>query len=206
MMVRYSILKDESASAKREVYLTSYTDLYVDDYMVYKKKKHPVTYIDSYAWYGDNNLRSIRLPKYVDVIGVEAFRECSSLRKCIFPDELRIVGQWSFASTKLDSACFGEKLEWIDKYAFYRSGIRYVHIPKTIYPVQISDCAFRHTCSLLIFKIDLAYPPIISDNVFADANMFAKLIVPYGSKKEYERSSGWNRFKIIEECDSIIKR
>lgn len=67
----------------------------------------------TYVYY-NKNIKSVKLPESLKIIGNRAFAGCVGLKKISFPDSLERIGECAFAATKLlDSK---EKIQYIDNW------------------------------------------------------------------------------------------
>lgn len=57
--------------------------------IIINNREYPVSEIEKNAFAGCNNLVSVILPNTIDKIGVFAFKDCSSLKQAILPDEAK---------------------------------------------------------------------------------------------------------------------
>jgi hypothetical protein len=203
--VRYTLRQDGTASAYRDGFPQNRhkAHVYIEDTVVYKKKKYVVTEIEGQAWRDAIHVLSFRLPQNLTAIAVEAFR--------------RTYG--------IDSIDIPPKVAEIELYAFYNSGIRSVRIPesvKTIGSYAFADCA-RLTSVVLPAGLESIYkyafagcrelktvkvqaripPPHISVDILGKLPLPTPdtpvLLVPKGSLQAYQNAKGWNKFPAIQE-------
>lgn len=86
--------------------------------------------------------KSIKLPKYLEVIDDGAFFK-SSIEKISFPETLRIIGNNTFSNSHLSSVQFNEGLEEIGSGAF-----SFTHLDEAILPDSLTEIApdlFSHS-------------------------------------------------------------
>lgn len=77
-----------------------------------------VTSVDSCAFAGCPNLRSVVLPPCVTKIGKCAFQYSTNLQKVVLPDSLTTIPDRAFECTAIESISIPSKVDSIGKYAF----------------------------------------------------------------------------------------
>lgn len=90
-----------------------------------------VTYIDSYAFYGNNCLKKINIPGNVVEIDYKSFGNCSNLTSVIFNDGLQDINNYAFSNCK---------------------GLTDINIPKTV--TTIVDSAFNGCSNIRQIIVD----------------------------------------------------
>lgn len=79
--------------------------------------------------------------KGVEVVGGYAFSNCGKVKTLNNFSALKTIGEYAFLSTPaLESVAMGEKLTEIQKFAFHKSGIKVLDVPKNV--TKIGDAAF----------------------------------------------------------------
>ncbi|MBP5255399.1 MAG: leucine-rich repeat protein [Lachnospiraceae bacterium] len=86
------------------------------------------------AFYGCPALEHISLPERLEVIGTRAFDQCTALTEVRLPSGLRTVGEW----------------------AFYRTGLREITIPKSLTDLQCN--AFSGCSGMSVMKVEEGNP------------------------------------------------
>jgi hypothetical protein len=100
-----------------------------------------------YAFYDNNNITSVVIPKDVVAIGSYAFAYCDNLESVTMGDGLATIQSYAFAyNDKLTNVIFGEGYPGlgltIDYYAFYDcDGLVSIELPSTT--TSIGTCAFN---------------------------------------------------------------
>lgn len=123
------------------------------------------------------NLRQIKLPKYLQSIQKYAFQSCINLTDIEFPPSLKIVDIGAFRYCySLSKLFLSRRLDKIESQAFLScNGIKEIHCLGSVPPVcQYSSFSSSHYENTILF-------------------------VPNGSKKSYSFSEGWLHFKNIKE-------
>ena len=76
--------------------------------------------LGAYAFYGLENLRSVKLPKAINALGAYMFYKCSNLENVEIPSTVKSIGTSSFYQcSKLENIILPEMLENIGSSAFY---------------------------------------------------------------------------------------
>lgn len=103
----------------------------------------PVISIGEKAFY-NSSVNEVILPDSVVRICSHAFAKCGQLRSVQFPTDLKFIGNSAFSETSvLQSALLPEGLTQIEKFAFYFSGISYIHFPSSLKAIPNNCC---HDC------------------------------------------------------------
>lgn len=99
--------------------------------------------IGSFAFSGCDRLETVIFGRKVEVIGYGAFSECISLKKIELPDSVTVLGEKVFSECyKLSSIKLGENLEIIRDYAFSKNyRLKNITIPKKV--KQVGKMAFE---------------------------------------------------------------
>lgn len=104
-----------------------------------QRKLNPETVIFSdnldsigwYAFYGNKNLKSIRLPEGVDYIGNSAF-EKSGLEEVEIPGSVKIIGDCAFKDSELKDVTLHEGLEVIGDNVFENTKVKEPKLPSSL--------------------------------------------------------------------------
>ena len=134
-----------------------------------------------YNFQGCDKLTEIRFSRYWNSTGWYLFRDCSNLLKVVFPENYIGDGYIEFESGSFRGC----------------SSLGEIDIPKTVKSIE-QQC-FYGCNSLKIFRVHATTPPAANEDSFGGQFSNAKLIVPNGTKTDYETSSGWSLFSNIEE-------
>ncbi len=80
---------------------------------------------------------------YVDGIGYKAFDSCSNLSSVTFDNqnELKVIGDYAFAETAIESVSIPSSVKSIGDYAFYKTAITEIEVPSSV--KSIGDYAFN---------------------------------------------------------------
>jgi hypothetical protein len=199
--VRYTLNKDGTALVYRDGFpdIKHNAHIYIEDTVIYKKKRYIVTEIEDCAWKGAHRVLSVRLPKNIKRIPVEAFSGCQTLSKIKFPDSLEYIGSWAFYQVAIDSLIVPENVTFINEYAFHECRyLRYIVLPENIR--KIGDMAFDDCPTISSVTVKSKIPIPIGERTFSiSAYKGGTLFVPSGSLTLYRNSEGWKKFKNIEE-------
>ncbi|MDO4310019.1 MAG: leucine-rich repeat domain-containing protein [Prevotella sp.] len=102
-----------------------------------------VTSIEDYAFYGLNDVASVKLPASLTKIGNNAFVGCSGLSEITIPNSVTSIGKGAFVCSDLTSAVFedGETPLTLDVYIFASPSLERVYIGRNtdIYVGPIVD-------------------------------------------------------------------
>ena len=93
-----------------------------------------VTVLGGQTFQSNKKLKSVTLPKRLEVIEDAAFSGCTSLESVDFPSSLRSIGRNAFSgATALKTAHFSEGLQTIGTYAFNGcTSLESVELPSTL--------------------------------------------------------------------------
>ena len=109
------------------------------------KIPYGVTFIGSYAFYGCTSLSSVDIPRGVATIGGYAFYDCTSLLSIDIPSSVTSIGNSAFYNcTSLEIVTFGEnsQLTSINVGMFYKcTNLKSIEIPDSV--THIGNAAFR---------------------------------------------------------------
>jgi hypothetical protein len=80
----------------------------------------PVTAVETGAFRGRQELKSVTLPNSVTSIGGHAFDGCTGLKSVVLPDSVTSVGDWAFLKcTSLTNVIIGSSVTNFGAFAFY---------------------------------------------------------------------------------------
>lgn len=133
--------------------------------------------IDKNVFENCTNLKSIKLPQYLIMIGESAFSGCVNLSKIEFPQSLELIMRGAFyGCSSLESLVFPRHIFAIGAYAFVGCD-------------NISEIHFLGT-----------KPPSVSIDSFSNYHYKNSILfVPKGYKEEFALTDGWIYFKDIKE-------
>ncbi len=91
----------------------------------------PVKYIEKGAFANNQTLQIVKLPETLTCIEAEAFRNCGSLQFINIPDSVTTIEARAFEGCRsLLALSIGSAVKYIEEYAFARSGLRHLDLPK----------------------------------------------------------------------------
>lgn len=161
-------------------YTGTQTDITIPDEVTIDNKNYRITAIGKGA-FESKNLTCVKLPKWLEEIGENAFRYNYDLTSIDFPASLKVIG----------------------KYAFYNCSILTINIPNTI--ETIDDNAFSSNYDLGTIIIDSEKPCTLGNYPFYSNGNF-KILVPSPSADTYKTSTNWNNYSnYIYGIDAIIE-
>lgn len=135
----------------------------------------------SYQFQGCDKLTKVKYSRYWSSTGWYLFKECANITKVIFPENIIGNGYTSF-ETGTFKGC---------------TSLEEITIPSTV--SSIGDQCFYLCSRLKTITLKPITPPVAKESSFGGQFYTAKLIVPKGTKSDYESSSGWSLFTNIEE-------
>ena len=149
-----------------------------------------------------SGLTSLTIGNNVFSIGNSAFAGCSGLTSITIPNSVTNIGEFAFYyCTGLNTITIGNSVSDIGMSAFRGcSNLTSLDIPQSV--TSIGDLAFADCLGLTSVT---SYIPAnnlfpIGSNVFESVNKTdCTLNVPFGAKKKYSSTTGWNEFKNIIE-------
>ena len=123
--------------------------------------------------------KKTKIPNGVEVIGKNAFFECSSLISLIVPKSVRKISEHAFcACSSLDSLIISEGVEIVEKRAFSGcSSLITMIIPDSV--ERIGDYAFSGCSSLTSINLPHGLK-VIEAGTFADCSSLSSIIIPDG--------------------------
>lgn len=107
--------------------------------------EYAVTNIASYAFYGNEAITSVSVPRGITHIGQSAFRKCKNLVQATLSASVDSIDMSAFSNCEsLSSVVFPQKMSFIGSWAFYGcSSLNNVTLPSTL--EYISSDAFGNT-------------------------------------------------------------
>ena len=158
-----------------------------------------ITEIWSYMFSGRTTLKSVKLPKGLEIIRYDAFNQCTALTSITFPTTLQTIESYAFQNcSSLSEVTFNEGLQTIDWSAFYNTALTEVVLPSTLNYVYYSFPSCNNLKKITSYAI---VPPYTDGNyVWAENEDTATctLFVPNMSVNSYKNDNGWNCFTNIE--------
>ncbi len=130
---RYRVNGEKSAMLLAGSY-GNMTSASIPDRVVLNDEFYNVTYIGNEAFRDCSNLRSVSLPKNLEVIGEQAFRECTGLTSANIPESVKEIGRGAFYNcSQIPSLTLGNSVKSIGDYAFRGcSSLTTVEIPESV--------------------------------------------------------------------------
>lgn len=186
-----------------------------------------VTKIADIAFLGCTDLTSITIPSSVTTIGFQAFRSCTGLTSVTIPGGVLVrdyafkdcsgltsvsiqgiltrIGHEVFANcTALNSVTIDQGVIELGNQVFENcTSLTTVSIPNSVY--YLGSGAFEN-CSNLRTIVSEIENPFAIEGLCMPSDMYAtvELVVPVGTKAQYEQTSGWNQFAKISEGTTDI--
>ncbi len=111
---------DPEFGPRNDQYLNLVGDIEIPKRVSYKGSKYTVTSIAPFAFYRARNLTSVTIANTVTSIGVEAFCNCTGLKKVKIRDAVDVViGKYAFGNcTSLTSIILPSRLKYMGRVAF----------------------------------------------------------------------------------------
>ena len=116
--------------------------------------------------------------KPVVAVGKDAFEDCDTLKRVVFPEGMRLIGYAAFYNTSLTEIEWSSTVETLEYGAFALSAIKSLYIPPTLKEIRFG--AFSDTpLEELVFDIDADYSGMreIRGEAFSYTNL-TKLVLP----------------------------
>ncbi|SHL73183.1 Leucine rich repeat-containing protein [Xylanibacter ruminicola] len=135
----------------------------------------------NFLFQGCTKLSEVKYSRYWNSTGWYLFEDCSNLKKIEFPDNY-IYGGYNKFETGTFRGC---------------SSLEEITIPATV--TSIGSQCFYLCSNLKTITLKSANPPSAKEDSFGNQFTTAKLIVPKGTKAEYQTAAGWSLFSNIEE-------
>ena len=150
----------------------------------------------------------VELPKDMTEIPSQMFMLTDLSDGIVLPSTVSVIGRQAFCESNLTSITIPEGVESIPYQAFwYNKNLRKVVLPKSM--TEIAEYAFAGTESLDTMIVCNPVPPLAPNmfNTFTISTTLvpetAVLVVPVGSKQQYQDAQGWNLFKTIVESNEL---
>lgn len=206
----FQVLKQLFASA------TAPIDLDISECGIVTGNKHPYLYygwepnspeFETFYTYGELpaelfanavNLRSIRLPRYLKVIGESALNGCTTLRSVVIPESVEEIRHRAFLGcSSMEHIQLSKKSELVslgNQTFTTGSLLDELYLPFTL--KTISSEAFLG-CRVAELHLQWPEPPVVNIVPVTDG---CTLYVPEGSAELYRSTSNWKYFEnIVEE-------
>lgn len=118
------------------------------------------------------------------------------------PEGIESIGDYAFCNCDINTIKFPQSLKKIGKYAFQNNHFQYLEIPSGV--SSIGESAFIGQVKLHAIKVNAQTPPTVDQSTFDGVPLTAKLIVPNGTKAQYEAADVWKLFSnILEEQEYL---
>lgn len=181
--------------------------------------------IGAWAFDGCALVEEISIPESVNKIGYGAFNDCRRVKSLHLPDGVVYLGDWLFAGCEsltdlqispavrqlgvgmlqscklLTSFTVPEAVTTLPRQIFYGcEKLAEVVVPAGVY--DVAAYAFMGCNSLKQMTVYAEEPPTCHMTSFVGVpTSSCKLLVPYGTKPDYEVANEWKNFKPIEEME-----
>lgn len=161
-------------------------ELVVPEYAECDGQKYSVIELGRFAFSGNVDLTSVKLPNSLKLIGDYAFYNCNSLTEIEIPDNVEMICRRAFMEcVNLKTVTIGKNVSIIGGKAF--------------------DILKKYYQDVRKFKIEKVYsrnpnPPLLLSEFDINYSK-ATLYVPKGSKELYQSADNWSYFRNIEEMD-----
>ena len=167
----------------------------IPENVTYKNKTYKVTAIAEYAFWGEEKLTSIVIPKTVKSIHNFAFIGCANLPSITLPEGLTVIASSAFNGCQsLTEIIIPEGVTTICYSAFQGcTKLASITLPSTLEFIETT--AFSACPSLKSIKINATKPFTLYRGTF---EQYGNLYVPEGCKEAYENAAYWKKFNIID--------
>ena len=140
-------------------------------------------------------------PNSVEVIGMDAFRDCELLSSIAIPNTVKEIESYAFMGCKsLKSVIIPPLVKSLEKYTFLEcSSLESVIIPEAL--TSIDEGAFSDCTSLKEIQMKNPVPFECDAGFGKEVLSNAILYIPIGSAEAYRQIVPWKNFNYIEETD-----
>ena len=159
-----------------------------------------ITTISPNAFYKCPNLRQVRWPARLEVVGEAAFFMCEALESAVLPKGVREIQRSAFWRCPITSLVLGDSLRTIGQLAFSDCKlVTSLVLPATL--TSLDGSAFMGCSGLRLIECRREEPLKMKDgNYFANAmKYFGTLRVPSMTRNAYRHHKDWSAFANIEE-------
>lgn len=155
------------------------------------------------AFASSNEIKSVKIPNSVRIIGLSAFQNCEYIKTISIGNGVEEIGDYAFYDcSALSSVVIPDKTVLLGNNSFrYCIGLNSVVIPSSV--TTIGYGAFDDCTSLTSVFVRHEEPEYFG-YVFSNREN-ATLYVPYGCKNAYATAQYWKEFKNIAEEDTEIE-
>ena len=157
--------------------------------------------IDHDVFNGCSSLKTINWPDSLTTIASSAFKKCTSIENINLPEGITSLGQNAFEGcSSLVNVTLPSTLTEIGKYAFNSCKLLSI-LEINAMDATLAENSF-HSC-LSLRTVVLGASGISANSHAFDGCFLDKceLIVPVGTKAEYESKSVWKNFSVIKEAE-----
>jgi len=153
------------------------------------------------AFSGQKYLEVVNWSSKINGIPIDAFIDCSSLKRVNNIDHISIIQDQAFWGAGFEELKLPSKLQQIGIRSFTGcKNLRTLEIPQTLN--KIGDYAFSDCSQLESITVRMGSPVRIDKTVFSeDIYQNATLYVPIGRAKYFRQDQTWGNFKNIKEID-----
>ena len=100
-------------------------------------ESYSITSISQAAFCGNGNLRSVKLPPTIEIIGPEAFFCCGNLHTITIPEKVSVISDKAFTGCgSLKSISLPSSIKFIGEHAFQETGLTSFSIPPKLTSIQ----------------------------------------------------------------------
>ena len=180
-------------------------DIVIPTEIVYQNKKYRVRALESGAFSGCDNLRSVVFPSNWTFMGNETFRDCKNLKSVVLPKKLKEIGAYAFAGTNFTSFTIPEGVTVIREGAFSEcENLKTISIPNGV--TTIGDAAFEDCENLTSIEIPYSVTRIES-SAFMGCKGLKSVKLPKHLKvldsKAFKKCSGLTEVRIPDNVSTL---
>ena len=118
---------------ENNIYSSDYSILLIVSYSTKSMKFHPNTTIIGGVSFSSTSLEEIILPNQITNIEIHAFHYNYFIKKIVFPQTLSVLNVYAVKTLpNLETLYFAEGLEMVNITAIESTGVKYIHIPKSL--------------------------------------------------------------------------